>query len=383
LLHSGCAAEAIHALFEAWLWEKGPFCIAWVLHAWDKLAADEVTEHDIVNCAHQLQSKFLLRDHSLWNILILSRLTTEQPDRLSHSTPSWLQKPPLGGSDLEYAFLCAIHQKKARLAWWFAAKLPVDRVWSLMEEYACNDPHWGDHLVVWRNLCKTEYKHLLGHSSEEYDTVMRCMFLLSLCLTRKQFEKSMSPLETFYDEDDMEAWIGRKEYRRYSIPVHALYGITDRGCIPWNSHTRGQLYRVEPHLIGCPFWDEVLAEYSTGINETTGEMEWISYDMKEAFYDQYFPDLPPDEWTEKEIALSHGAGVLRPGDTVHLYRYAQIHFSKLTRLAWNIAPQVYRLLTKLTCEHTGYIAFSEIPFAENPNEEIKTAPIMRRFALTN
>lgn len=387
LIQSGCPAEAIRALFEAWLWEKGPFHISWALYAWERLAGDEVVEEDILQCACQLQYKFLLRDHSLWNILMMSRFTTEQPDRLSRSTPSWLSKSSDSSvnTDIEHAFLCAIYQKKARLAWWFANKIPIYRVWDLMEQYACNDSRWGDRLVLWRNFCKTEYKCLLGNSNDAYDDVMRCLFLLSLCLTRKQFDNSMTPIQMMLIEPDpMEIFIGRKEYRRYSIPVHILYGITDRGCIPWNTHTRYQLYNIEPHLVGCPFWDDVLTEYATGVNETTGEIQWISYDTKEAFYDRYFPDSPPDEWTEKEIAISHGVGILRPGDVLHLHRYAQIHFSKLTRLAWNIVPQVYRHLCKNNYEQIGYTAFAELPYKEDSNEvSIKIEPVMRRFTVLN
>ena len=75
LLVSGCAAEAIRSLFEAWLWQKGPFWVSWAVHAWKQLSSDAVTEEDILLAAHQLQHRYAFRDHSLWNLLVLDRLS--------------------------------------------------------------------------------------------------------------------------------------------------------------------------------------------------------------------------------------------------------------------------------------------------------------------
>lgn len=383
LLVSGCAAEAIRTLFEAWLWQKGPFWVSWAVRAWKQLSSDAVSEEDILLAAHQLQQRYVFRDHSLWNLLVLDRLSSTQPDRLTSKTPSWINDSM---NSTELSFLRAIHQRKGRTAWWISHALSIDRVWELMEEYATKEELFSVELDTWLTVCK-QYDGLLGYRSDAYDDTLRCCFLLSLCLTpsqRKQGEilspsSLSSSLSLGLEEFDRQ--IGRKANRRYSIPTACLYGITERGRMSWTEHTRWQLYDIEPYLVGCACWDEALSSFIHEVKED-GTLDWISYDAKEQFYDTYFPDLPPDEWTEKEIAVSHGNGLLRPGDQgLSLPRYAQIYFSKLTRLAWNLSPTVYKLLPSGLCPTVSPTLFSELPATFVDADTIKIKPIRRRFRL--
>lgn len=380
LLASGCAAEAIRSLFEAWLWQKGPFWISWAIHAWNLLSSDTVTEDDILLAAHQLQQRYTFRDHSLWNILMLQRLSPTQPDRLTSKTPSCVKN---WTNELDVSFLRAIHQRKGRTAWWISQAMEVDHVWKLMEDYAREEGLYTKEIGTWMTLCK-EYDSLLGYRSEAYDDALRCCFLLSLCLTPQQrIESCTSRLlcisadhRAFLESFDQS--VGRKTNRRYPIPTTCLYGITERGRLSWKEHTRWQLYDIEGSFAGCAFWEDALSSYATTVDETG--VQWISYDKKEAFYDLYFPDAPPDEWTEKEIAISHGNGLLRPGEEgLSLPRYSQIYFSKLCRLAWNIAPTVYRLLPVELRASVSPTLFHEFPMTVISIETIKIKPVRRRF----
>jgi hypothetical protein len=100
----------------------------------------------------------------------------------------------------------------------------------------------------------------------------------------------------------------------------------------WSQSTVSSLNHVEPSLIGCPFWEEAISEY--GVIEE-GCIVWNSDDDLEDFYDRYFPDDIPDEWTKAEKAVSHGDGLLAPTEMVTLYKYARSTFSKWSYLAWN------------------------------------------------
>lgn len=376
LLVSGCAAEAIRALFEAWLWQKGPFWVSWAVQAWKRLSSDAVSEEDILLVAHQLQEQYSFRDHSLWNILVVERLSALQPDRLTSKSPEWLTIE----DSIECAFVRAIHQRKGRTAWWISHALSTDRVWEIMEEYARQEGQFPEELDMWITICK-QYEALLGYRSDSYDDAMRCCFLLSLCIPRQLTPPTSTLLPSALSSELVlfDQQLGRKANRRYSIPTACLYGITERGRIPWSEHTRWQLYQIEPYLVGCAFWDDVLSSFMNGVSET-GEIQWKSYDEKERFYDTYFPDLPPDEWTEKEIAVSHGNGLLRPGDEgLSLPRYAQIYFSKLTRLAWNIAPTVYKLLPIALHDTVMPSIFGKLPIVDVAVDMIKINPIRRRF----
>jgi hypothetical protein len=386
LLLSGSTAEAIRTLFETWLWQKGPFMLSWVLSAWKHLSTEEVTEEDLLLHAYQLQSCYRIKDHTLWNLLVSSRLSNGQPDRVTRKTPTYL---PPGATETEHFFLRAIHQRKARTAWWVARHLPVERVWEVMKGYAIHGDLYGENRETWITICE-HYDQLLGYRSDAYDETMRCAFLLSLCVSSSQRKDSMRDLPSTLSPEGTEALqsfektVGRKAHRRYSILPIYLYGSTERGRMRWSEHTRWQLYQIEPYLVGCAFWDSVLEEYSSGVDEAGG-IQWKSYDAKEAFYDLYFPDLPPDEWTEKEIAVSHGAGILGPKDQLSLARYAQVHFSKITRLAWNLAPEVYKKLanTVLSVPLTecGPSTYHEALPCPPPVEvdSIKIKPVSRRF----
>jgi hypothetical protein len=62
---------------------------------------------------------------------------------------------------------------------------------------------------------------------------------------------------------------------------------------------------------------------------------WHSDDKMEEFYDQYFPDDIPDEWSKEDKLKSHGDGVLGPSDKPNIKKYSRNFMSKMPRLAWN------------------------------------------------
>jgi len=151
--------------------------------------------------------------------------------------------------------------------------------------------------------------------------------------------------------------VGRKAARCYSIPSLALYGLpsgpTKRGLTSCSqSHTNG-LYDIEKEIRGCPFWDEALSNFQrNGV--------WVSDDAMEAFYDEFFPDDIPDEWSHQEKLKSHGQGLLNAGDTMTRQRMARIHMSKPCRLAfWPICnpldcnPEDCSLLVGIHMKYTS------------------------------
>jgi hypothetical protein len=142
----------------------------------------------------------------------------------------------------------------------------------------------------------------------------------------------------------MQEWnhmIGRQSYRIYSIPSACLYGTTQRGRTKWSHSTIHQLYDIESHLLGCPFWEEALSNHAV-IDQ--GAIQWKSDQNMEEFYDTYFPDDIPDEWTKVEKQKSHGDGLLGPTETVSLFKYARIYLSTLSRLSWNTKKMIHSFL---------------------------------------
>lgn len=338
LLRSGCVAETISTLFEAWLWNKGPFCLAWISVA-QRLASDEVSEDDILLASYQLSwMSHTQRDHSLWNILVLTA-EGSMPDRVTLKTPPYLPSH----DENEIYMVRAIFQGKAHSAWWMSRHLSDMRVWELIHWYVIhNCPMYAEQYISYFTILK-QYESLLGYRSDEYDIIIRCLAVLSVCLSNEQQEKSWSTLPSIIEPRlqttlcEWETELGRKQHRRYTIPSPCLYGRCMRGRMKWSQSTVPQLGILEKGFIGCPFWEEAIAEYQ--LNDT-----WSSDDAREAFYDRYLVDDIPDEWTKAEKQKSHGDGLLGPNQSVRLAVYSR-RFS-MARLIWNASPIVQAFLEK-------------------------------------
>ncbi len=373
LILSGHIGETISTLFEAWLWHKGPFHLSWLQHAWSTLHSDTLTSNDILLTASHLSTiPYQQQDHSLWNILALSPI----PERVTPKTPPWIS---IDIDAEELYFIRALYQGKARSAWWMAQRWEDKRVWTVLESYAAHRYP----TFVWDALLN--YEHLLGYRSPEYDIIMRCVAVLSCCLSLEQYEKSQKELPselTAVQKNALERWdtcVGRKKRRIYTIPVACLYGVTERGMFcpkgRW-SHTNVQeLNNIEPSLIGCPFWEEAIAEYGT----IEKRIQWNSDDDLEEFYDRYFPDDIPDEWSKAEKAVSHGDGLLGPTEVVTLFKYSRSTFTKWSRLAWNTQELVQKRLENVKWDGTLSAIYSPCIMKEYDKTILK--PVHKRVII--
>jgi len=288
LLISGYSSEAISVLFESWLWQRGPFYLQWLLHA-KTLTVETVTEEDILRAAVELSS------YGEWDNSLLAVLSSaEGAERVTPKTPSIMSD----SDEILYLYR-ALHQGKARSAWRMVQQLQkngLDNVLVILKEYGHLYPEYDEVFGILE-----QYETLLGYRSEAYDTVILCFATLMLCLSDQKRKSSFIPRTIKWSP--MIIPIGRRAARMYSIPSVALYGIKQTTALD----------DVEKYIKGCPFWDE------------------IELKDKDAFYDQYFPDDIPDEWTRSEKEKSHSS--FRPDASVE--KYIRIHFSKPARLCWN------------------------------------------------
>jgi hypothetical protein len=374
LILSGHIGETISTLFEAWLWHKGPFHLSWLQHAWSTLHSDTLTSNDILLSASHLSTiPYQQQDHSLWNILALSSDPLSQYDRVTPKTPSWIS---MDIDAEELYFIRALYQGKARSAWWMARQWKDERVWSVLESYAAHRYP----TFVWDAL--RNYDHLLGYRTPEYDMIMRCIAVLICCLSLDQYEKSQKELPTqltAIQKDTLERWdtcVGYKKRRIYTIPTTCLYGVTERGRQHWSYNNVSELNQIEPSLIGCPFWEEAISEYGSIIQN---RIQWNSDDDLEEFYDRYFPDDIPDEWTKVEKAVSHGEGVLGPTEVVTLFKYSRSTFSKWSRLAWNTWDLVQKQLEKRRWD--GTLSAIYVPCINETYDKKRLEPIRKRLTI--
>lgn len=341
---SGYSSEAISTLFESWILQRGPFYLRWLLDA-HALASQTVTDAMIMQSAIQL-STYAEWDNSLIAIL----LDSSNVDRVTPKTPPFIQTTD---PTLLY-FYRALYQGKARSAWAMSRKIP--NLWIILREY-------GSYLSPLYAQCfdiLERYEDLLGYKSDAYDIIIQCFSVLMLCLSDSKrvasFQERPIPSRTFTIP------IGRKSARLYSIPSLALYGTRRGATLCTQYHVNG-LYDIEKGIKGCPFWDEVLQEY-----QRNGR--WVSDDAQSAFYDLYFPDDIPDEWSKEEKMKSHGQGLLHAGEKMTLQRYAKIHFTKPCRLA----PK--RVI--IDSKHIGTTITNAIVL---PTMDIIITPLRRRYVI--
>jgi hypothetical protein len=95
--------------------------------------------------------------------------------------------------------------------------------------------------------------------------------------------------------------------RVYEIPQEDLHSQTTRGSLS-TKYTNIQDIR-EPILLlpqGCAYWRRITQ--AAGFIQTGDEVE-IPDEAYEAFYDRYFPDDIPDEWSAADQQKSHGRGL--------------------------------------------------------------------------
>ena len=366
LLSSGCAGEAISTLFESWLWYKGPFALSWLTTA-HPMIDERVVEGDILLAAYQLSwIPYTRRDHSLWNILVLYAAGTP-PDRVTPKTPPYLPS----NDENEVFMVRAMFQGKAYSAWWMSRHLSDARVWELLRWYVIyNCPLHSEAYLSCLSLLE-HYEDLLGYRSEEYTIAIRCAAVLSVCLNPAQQEQSFQPLPSAIDArlqvtlDEWDTEAGQKAHRRYTIPTACLYGRTARGQMKWSESTVPQLGRLESCLASCPFWAYALEEYGQ-------EGSWNSDNDRDAFYDRYFTDDVPDEWTKVEKQKSHGDGIMGPKDTITAAGYARRFFTGCSRLAWTKAGEF------LNGKEGTWL---EIVLHSPPDRVIPLKPVHRRVCI--
>ena len=107
--------------------------------------------------------------------------------------------------------------------------------------------------------------------------------------------------------DSWTALIGRRAARQYAIPATALTPTTTRGSLS-AKYTNVADVREPVGLLseGCKFWQEVLQK--RGITMVDDMVCFPNDDVLEQFYEEFFPDDIPDEWSAADQQKSHGRG---------------------------------------------------------------------------
>lgn len=176
-------------------------------------------------------------------------------------------------------------------------------------------PVW-DWLATAEEIPWTSFKRVLDwkHGTFDEDLLkklqirsaeLKALLCAILCMSKEAFCESVSlqikkvPVEV---AEALEEWsnLEGREARVYAIPRYCLHGTTERGGLETNQTTEVELCSndlMEKAMKRSPAWD----------------IDISSDERKEAFYDIFFPDDIPDEWSSDARQKSHGPGVIPPG----------------------------------------------------------------------
>lgn len=300
-------------LYSIWVWYFGIGCLA----ALPLLSNDTLL--DVVNGLTRVAPQRC--DRSGLALLLYACQDTKEPDRPSFFHHLQEQKY----SDLEQAFVYALYQGKSRLAFDLSCPLwsTPSKVYELLQVVQTKKHN---------NPSLAEILTLLEFNESLETPVTRAVAIAAVCLDRKRLKSSLQPLTLTLPKEVQESlseWRlveGRRHRRVFPIPPECLYMKTARGNISNKETTISNIYAINDLTVGgCPFWERVLEE----------EAPWLGDERKECFWELYFPDDIPDEWSKEDQEKSHGRGSLINNEVPSILKYIDRWFRSLpTRAYW-------------------------------------------------
>jgi hypothetical protein len=142
---------------------------------------------------------------------------------------------------------------------------------------------------------------------------------------------------------DWAAWMdaaGHRKGRLHEIPDAALHANTTRGSMPFKYTNIGDVRDPVSILSeGCRFWQEAFQSAGIAVEEDTGSIQFPNDDALEEFYERYFPDDIPDEWSTADQQKSHGRGFLEKA-APSLLPDPAIREERVSGSSWNIGIHV-------------------------------------------
>jgi hypothetical protein len=117
------------------------------------------------------------------------------------------------------------------------------------------------------------------------------------------------------------------------------------------------LYDIEKLLLAdSRFWKNILKQVCL-----------TNDDSREKFYEEFFPDDIPDEWSLADQSKSHGSGMLALSEHFSILKwYRSWLFGYKSRLCWGYDLEIQEFLSSFDTE-----------FIENPWEHIADKPFWK------
>lgn len=264
-----CSTELLEIMLRAWFYGGGSYHL--LVHLITLMKKDEIGVEDILPfvggfCSGEKDASvlyLLARGSSNWE---------KQPDTFAFRRVG------------QTAEVEAIKQRKVLFAWTLLRCRWSTDAWSIL-----------------LSVCTPKMKPILELLQQtEFVWESRAAALLLVC----DYGNMKVPRYSL-DKKLVEEWSaleGRRARREFKIRPEACYAFTERSKMGRNTTNIEEIREPLTALHGSPYWDTIAAEFG-------GWKPIYKNDAsKEAFYDLYFPDDIPDEWSAADQEKSHGCG---------------------------------------------------------------------------
>ena len=296
LFDTFCSEDILPLFLKAWMIGIGWKGFGFLSHFQDISEREEV-DQDIFYQLLQTLLTYKERDASVYGLVLKGAQVKSQVDNVVPlELPTWIKE----FSAHHQCLYRAIKQKKILLAWTLLRPLwCTEEILEYLERIA--EPYQVKTFGILKTL-----SFFQKHTWEQ-----RALFLLCLCSEKKAFQEiplKEIPPSVSQKIEDWSTLEGKRSRRIFKIPVEAISWGTQRSFQPNTQTNMGDLLTILPSLQDSPYWEEVAS--------TMGSWKHIRKvdELKEAFYDMYFPDDIPDEWSSKDREKSHGYGLLINGN---------------------------------------------------------------------
>ena len=190
--------------------------------------------------------------------------------------------------------------------------LRTDALWLLQAAPLSSDAMWSALLTAARGFGTAESITLLRAKSTMADQLLFQAAATMLLCTPTAGRVLNNEARAYHEKRDWELWTtacGRRSARLHAIPREALHRETTRGKIPYK-YTNIADVREPIQLLhdGCAFWRRALLGHGIIYEADSDTLLFPSDEVTESFYDCYFPDDTPDEWSRQDQEKSHGRG---------------------------------------------------------------------------
>lgn len=193
-------------------------------------------------------------------------------------------------TSLSSALENCIKRSKLLESWLIGRALPVEDQWKYMLKYASNRSNEIQALKILSPIENLAAAYALVTLSDEQWKEARAPLNLSVS---DEIKKTISEWDS----------LGFRERRIYKVKPEAIMHLSSRSSQSvYESNDDDLQDNLEITLKSSSFWRGLLSEYM----DPNGF--WKSDRSKEEFYDTYFTDDIPDEWSKSHREQSHGRG---------------------------------------------------------------------------